>query len=177
MENRIEQFEGWKSAVLQQRLARWDDLPELDLYMDQVLIYVEKQLGIIAIERENLITASMINNYVKAGLIPKPHKKKYNKVHIAYIIAITVLKQVMPIIQVRNGIQFTAKAHGEKGAYNLFCEEMEHAFYMVLEHDSTYFQQTKADNPLQIDLALKFLAMAYASKSVGLKIIELQGEQ
>ena len=77
----------------------WNELPELDLYMDQIIVLMEKYLG--SNSEDKLITPSMINNYVKLGIIPPPIKKKYSKTHIAYLIIICSLKQVMPIADIK----------------------------------------------------------------------------
>lgn len=170
----ISKYEKWEQQVLSLHIARWEELPDIDLYMDQVLIFTEKQLAAFQVPSENLLTASMINNYVKAGMIPKPIKKKYTKVHLAYILAITVLKQVVPIVQVRDGIDYTAEAHSAKGAYNMFCEELEDAFKLILLQQN---QQIRGESPIQIDLGLRYLAVAFASKMVASKIIECQKEK
>lgn len=172
--NKLEEYQIWKSEVLALHLARWEELPDLELYMDQVLIFTEKQLAPFNVTSEKMLTAAMVNNYVKAGLLPKPIKKKYSKVHLAYILAITILKQVVPIIQVRDGIDFTAKAYGAKGAYNLFCQELEGAFGLLLEHKN---QPIEAASPIAIDYGLRYLTVAFASKMIAMKVIESQEEE
>ncbi|MGL5979040.1 MAG: DUF1836 domain-containing protein [Erysipelotrichaceae bacterium] len=176
MSNKNQTYYEWQERVANHRFVRWEELPDLELYMDQVLIFVEKQLGAFSIDGEKILTSSMINNYVKAGLIPKPHKKKYSKTHLAYIIAITVLKQVIPIIQVRDGIVYTANSYGEKAAYNMFCDEMEHAFSTLLNPILTSIELGDKTNPLKIELATKYLALSFASKMIAVKIIEVQEE-
>ena len=81
------------------KIPLWNELPELDLYMDQVIGLMEKYLN--ASKKDKLITPSMINNYVKLGIMPPPQKKKYSKTHIAYLIIICSLKQVMPIPNIK----------------------------------------------------------------------------
>lgn len=81
------------------KIPLWSELPELDLYMDQIIVLMEKYLG--SNPEDKLITPSMINNYVKLGIIPPPFKKKYSKTHIAYLIIICSLKQVMPIADIK----------------------------------------------------------------------------
>ena len=58
------------------RLPRWAELPDLELYMDQVLLLAERSLGPDAPSDHKGLTASMVNNYVKLGLLPPPVKKK-----------------------------------------------------------------------------------------------------
>ena len=87
----------------------------------------------------------MVNNYVKLRLIPKPIKKRYNKVHLAYLIAISILKQVMTIEEIRDGIIFQAKINGKKGAYNLFCEEQERALKSIVNQINPRSPNTTLD--------------------------------
>ena len=79
-------------------IPRWNELPEIDLYLDQVVNYLEKHLGQYNVnEEDKIITKTMINNYVKLGIMPAPEKKKYSREHIAYLIVICVLKQIYSI--------------------------------------------------------------------------------
>ena len=78
---------------------KWDDLPELDLYLDQVLLYVNQTTDAAA-SKDKGLTASMINNYVKHGHIEKPIKKKYNRKQVARLIVITALKNVFSIQEI-----------------------------------------------------------------------------
>lgn len=52
-------------------IPHWDALPDLELYMDQVIVFMEKYLAFFGDGRDKLITPSMINNYVKLGIIPR----------------------------------------------------------------------------------------------------------
>ena len=66
--------------IAQYHCLRWAELPDLALYMDQVLTILEKQLCLIACGPEDKnLTSTMINNYVKHKVIPAPIKKKYGK--------------------------------------------------------------------------------------------------
>ena len=60
--------------VASQRLPRWAELPDLELYMDQVLSLVERYLGSYPGFDGKGLTASMVNNYVKLGVMPAPVK-------------------------------------------------------------------------------------------------------
>lgn len=61
--------------------------------MDQVLSYMDRQ--VLRFDEEDALTASMVNNYTKSGLVPRAEGKKYNREHLAYLTAICVLKRVM----------------------------------------------------------------------------------
>ncbi|EHI69727.1 hypothetical protein STRIC_1177 [Streptococcus ictaluri 707-05] len=74
------------------KLPAWQDLPSLDLYLDQVLLYVNQVTDLQLSQSPKSLTASMINNYVKHSYVTKPVKKKYQKQQIARLIAISILK-------------------------------------------------------------------------------------
>ncbi len=74
----------------------------------------------------------MVNNYVKHGLIPAPVKKRYNqKAFSVFLIAITLLKQVLTLPEIKQGILFQGATVGIREAYNLFCQEQERAIYVI----------------------------------------------
>ena len=83
------------------RLPEWDDLHDLDLYMDQVISLLQRYLGQFPSPDEKGITSSMINNYVKQGVIPPPKKKRYNRIHLAYLVMVYILKTALSISQIR----------------------------------------------------------------------------
>ena len=90
---------AWSAGLAAQRLPRWDELPDIDLYLDQVLTLLDKYLGPFLPENGgHALTASMINNYVKLRIVPAPVKKRYGRVQLAYLLVIgLLLKQVLPI--------------------------------------------------------------------------------
>lgn len=131
--NKNEALQEWVKEVEDFSFPRWEDLPDIDLYMDQVLYLIEKYLYIFQTKEEKkIITSSMINNYVKLKMMPKPVKKRYTKKHLAYLIAITVLKQVLTISEIKKGLFFQADIDGIRGAYDLFCSEQEYALRAVV---------------------------------------------
>ena len=93
----------------------WEELPAIPLYMDQVILYLGESLKLFQREGEaSLLTSSMINNYVKNGLIPHPDKKKYTKEHLAGLMAVCMLKQVLSIQDIKTlltGWEITAETY------------------------------------------------------------------
>ena len=88
-------------------MPRWNEFPDLDIYLDQLVTYIENYLNpYIGSEGNPVITKTMINNYVKQHVIPAPVKKKYSKEHIAYLFVICTLKQVYSISNISNLISF-----------------------------------------------------------------------
>ena len=75
-----------------------DDLPNIDLYMDQVTTYLNnKFIATKRHENDKLLTKTMINNYAKSRLLPSPEKKKYSKDHIIILTMIYFFKNVISI--------------------------------------------------------------------------------
>ncbi|AND85893.1 DUF1836 domain-containing protein [Clostridium tyrobutyricum] len=74
------------------------NIPDIDLYMDQVTTFVEEKLGYLKRnEEDSALTKTMINNYTKAGILMPPNKKKYSKHHMVFIILTYYLKQILSI--------------------------------------------------------------------------------
>lgn len=63
-------FDEWESYLGALKLPAWDELPTLELYMDQVVIILNDYLGMYAAGEDKTVTQAMINNYVKQKLIP-----------------------------------------------------------------------------------------------------------
>ena len=115
------------------RLPRWTELPDLELYMDQVLGLIDRYLGSYpGFDRKGL-TASMVNNYVKLGIMPAPVKKKYTRAHLAYLIIICILKASIPIAGIQKMIegQLTRWEIGQ--VYDHFCVLFDHTGQAVAD--------------------------------------------
>ena len=76
-----------------------EDIPNIDLYMDQVTSFIDSRLKNTARfqDKERILTKTMINNYAKNDLLPPPVKKKYNKEHVLLLIFIYYFKNVLSI--------------------------------------------------------------------------------
>lgn len=78
---------------------RPDDIPNIDLYMDQVTTFMDKRLRSAARNPgdDKVLTKTMINNYAKNDLLPSPEKKKYSKEHMLLLIFIYYYKNILSI--------------------------------------------------------------------------------
>lgn len=75
-----------------------DDIPNIDLYMDQVTTFMDEQLSTSKrYEDDKILTKTMINNYAKNNLLPPPVKKKYSKEHVLVMILIYYFKSILSI--------------------------------------------------------------------------------
>lgn len=139
-------------------LPRSAELPELDFYMDQVISLMEKKLSILSQDEEDkFITPSMINNYVKLGLIPPPKKKRYTKEHLCYLFIICTLKSVIPIPAVSKIIRAETKTRSVYELYDVFCEAYEN---MLSQANSAAKEITSEEGDKDAVLAKLALFMA-----------------
>ena len=102
----------------------WSELPDLELYMDQVISVLERYLAPLYPEEEKCITSTMINNYVKQKLLPPPENKRYGKKHLAYLFMISVLKRFMQLSDIGLLLENLIQEQGEEGAFTLFGQEL-----------------------------------------------------
>ena len=128
-----------------QRPVAWDQLPDFALYMDQVLSYMDRQ--VLRFDEEDALTASMVNNYTKSGLVPRAEGKKYNREHLAYLTAICVLKRVMSTRDM--DLLIREELRGERtveDGYTAFCESLNSALQaMAQEMEARPEDDTLAD--------------------------------
>ena len=86
----------WEHYLNNYRLPAWKELPDIGLYMDQVIALLSQYLDFIPVEdmkHEKPVAPTTINNYVRLKVIPAPEKRKYYRIHIAFLIMIFTLKQ------------------------------------------------------------------------------------
>ena len=122
------------SKITNYSIPKWNDLPEIDLYMDQVIALMEKYLTDNSSKDSKLVTQSMINNYVKLGIMPAPIKKKYSREHLAYLFIICSLKQVMPISIIKSMIEEKLKKNSISEILNFYSDLYDFAFHTLTQH-------------------------------------------
>lgn len=115
MESVKKTLENWLNEFDKFSFKNYEELPDLELYMDQVMTYLERQLQIFQTSSlDKQITPSMINNYVKGEVIPSPIQKKYSKEHLASIEEVCTLKQVLSIAEAKQILDTRYKDKVEK---------------------------------------------------------------
>lgn len=165
-------LEALQQQLRTQRPACWDQLPDFALYMDQVLGYMDRQ--VIRQDCDDGLTAAMVNNYAKSGLIPRAEGKKYNREHLAYLTAISILKHVMStrdmdmLMKEELQNQYTV----EEG-YTALCASLDKALLIAAgEMDA----QTDAGRSLA-DSAIHFALLSYAAGIVSSRYVSLLRER
>ena len=110
------------------RLPRWEELPSIPLYLDQVLSLVDEWTGENLAENRKILTKTMINNYVKLKYVDAPVNKKYSRASIAKLFVIAVLKPVFTIEEITDLMDLAINYRDSIGdAYNEFCGLVEDA--------------------------------------------------
>lgn len=127
-------------------LPSWNELPNIEMYMDQVITLINRYIGGFAPDGDTLLTSSMINNYVKNGILPCPIKKRYSRTHLARLIIICLLKPVLSINAIGTLIDFLLRTRTEEEVLNFFCEHYEETFASTAESLSHYTQNTSASD-------------------------------
>ena len=109
----------------------WDLLPDLGLYMDQVITFLERQLSPLhpAGRKEKILTPAMVNNYVKMQVIPRPTGKKYERGHLAALLMLCALKPVLPMDAI--GRLLASQGENIRAGYEAFCAQQRAAFQQV----------------------------------------------
>lgn len=99
----ISKLARWQKYMENYHLPMWEELPDMDLYMDQVVALVGRYLDLIPHDEKNpVVTPSIINNYVRLRVMPAPVRKRYGKRHLAYAIMICALKQSLTLTEIQS---------------------------------------------------------------------------
>ena len=149
------------------RLPRWDELPSVDLYLDQVLSFIDNWIGDYLSDGEKkVMTRTMINNYVKQKFINPPVNKKYDKLAVARLFVIAVLKSVYTITEVSKLIELALGADDRVTSYNRFCDMTENAVMEAFAGDTMVKYDDPAD-PRHIlwNVSSSFACQLYVKKT------------
>ena len=138
--------------------AAWMLIPDLGLYMDQVITYIERQLEPLYGEAaKSLLTPSMINNYVKSGLVHRPLGKKYYREHLAILLMIVTLK---PVASMDDILKLTTPNENQsiEQLYGEFCRMQKNVFDSIsIDPEATALQHAVTATAYQLiaEAALK----------------------
>ena len=111
-----------------------EDIPNIDLYMDQVTTFMEAQLAHSKrYEDDKILTKTMINNYAKNNLLPSPEKKRYSKEHLLVLIFIYYFKNILSISDIQTLLSTTKYSVWKKDRSNLFRRSFWNAMKLLRE--------------------------------------------
>ena len=115
-----------KERMEHERPAQWHELPDIALYMDQIISYMPRQL--IRFDDREALTSAMVNNYIKDGLVPRAEGKRYGPTHLGYLTAVAALKQVLSVREIGTLLD-AARARNKppEELYAYFCRALDQA--------------------------------------------------
>lgn len=161
-----------KKMLEEKRPNSWEDIPDIDLYMDQVINYMTRQH--VGLELDESLTSAMVNNYMKKDLLPRAKGKKYNRVHIAYLTAICLLKQVLSVADAGELLKQQIQEREEEQVqsfYEKYVSMMEEEFCGI----SSAIDEN-GDREQLADLALRLAVSSYGQKLACQQILKKLGE-
>ncbi len=114
----------WEKYLEEFTLPAWKEIPDIGLYMEQVIILLKKYLDYLPpeLKDEQIITAATINNYVRTKIMPEPIKKKYYREHIAYLVMICTMKQILPIAVISRIIPMNISGEDVRNIYDRYAD-------------------------------------------------------
>lgn len=137
-------------------IPRWSELPNVDLYLDQVVNLINSTLSPYIFlnndkKKENIqvLTKTMINNYVKNNLIEAPEKKLYSKIQLAKLFVICILKQVYSMQDINILISIALEKTKAAEKYDTFCELFEKALVCTFNQEEFIDNNTENSNLLR----------------------------
>lgn len=153
----MDKLKEYKDMFKEIRPMDWDLIPDIDLYMDQVVSFMERQH--IGLSLDESLTSSMVNNYVKQGVLPRATGKRYNRDHIAYLTAICLLKQVTTVSETKSLLDTQL----EDISIKKFYEKYSHILDKELNNVDTKIGENNNKKELS-EIALELAISSYASK-------------
>ena len=149
------------------------DIPNIDLYMDQLISFFEDYLGSYKRDpKEKILTKTMVNNYVKNGVMEKPHKRKYNKNQLESLFILYHLKQILSLQDIKSFFQLS----NPKYDMNLLFEKFLAAEKKSSQQMDTILEElnlSQYDDPDIIsEMILELVVQACARKRLAEKLID-----
>ena len=161
-------WEQWVHALEAHAPVEWERLPAIDLYMDQVLTFMNRQFEPFTQEGDRVLTASMINNYVKDDVLPRPNKKKYGREHLAKLFMICTLKGVLSLPEIDALLRALTKEADTATAYTAFVQVYNETI-AAMSHD---LAQAAIDNPHDwMQMAMQLSLSASACRMAAARIL------
>ncbi|MBQ6900086.1 MAG: DUF1836 domain-containing protein [Firmicutes bacterium] len=158
-----------KDTIDSFHIPRWDELPSIDLYMDQIVTYIDSALSpLFGMVGAAPITKSMVNNYVKARIVDAPVNKKYPRLSVAMIIVVYILKSCFATDEIGKLIRY-GMGMGEDVSltYDRFCEAIENGLRAVFSgevHITNQCLPGRESKYLMDNFALSFASKFYIQK-------------
>ena len=157
---------NWLEELDDFEFPDYEKFPDIELYMDQVITFLQRELRVLQTSSlDNVITSSMVNNYVKGKVVSAPIAKKYNREHLALINETCSLKQVLSIAEIKQILDSEYKDTPKKDAFNSFKNLCKDEFNKAMAFTKDKLENVTSDNDIEaltkLALELSITANAY----------------
>ncbi len=172
-------FEEWIRGIEEKALPEWEAFPSIELYMDQVIALINQYLEIFEAEREEkdyVVTAAMVNNYVKMKIVPAPIKKRYTKVHLAYLVMVCTLKQTLSMEMIRRIVPVDMEHEQVRQTYVSFVQNQKKTFATLAELMRTQTPGVLADDEDANDIVLQTAIFSTLARTLTKKMLNIPEE-
>lgn len=131
-------------------IARVDEMPRIELYLDQVLSIIGTELAFMYAPDEKIVTGAMVNNYVKQRIVPAPTRKRYTRRHLARLLFVCAFKRVLSIAQIEQIFATGLAEHVDiERAYDDICGFLERTLAGLFPDDPEA-HPTRHDGEMQL---------------------------
>ena len=143
-------------------LPAWEILPDIGLYMDQVVTLMDRTFSPALPKGE--MTKSMVNNYVKSKIVDAPVNKKYPRLSVAMLVVVCILKNCYATEEIGKLIRLGISLQDTQITYNRFCEAIENAVRLVFDGEIHVREEAlpgRDNKYLMENFALSFASKLY----------------
>lgn len=176
----VHRMRKWESYLNEHALPAWAELPTLDLYMEQVIALVNNYLGFLPKEvgMDAVVTSAAVNNYVRKKIMPPPVKKRYSRIHLAYLLMICSLKHSVIISYVQQMIPLTLTEAQVREVYDQFVEQQRRTTLYFVEQVNQLtpglLAQDKTNDERVSSIITAFAVVAGLSRMATEKLLLMQ---
>ena len=158
----MEELKQLRQRLEEERPVVWDELPDIALYMDQVISYMPRQM--IRFDQSEQITSAMVNNYIKDGVVPRADGKRYGREHLGYLTAVCTMKKVLSVSQIKTLFDAIPEGREPETLYGFFTEALDQALKETA--DSLKLRDDETLARLALTLALRSYADQLACRQI-----------
>jgi len=167
-------LEKWLDTAAATGPAPWHTLPEIELYMDQVLSLINRPFEVLSVPTDRPLTSSMVNNYVKDKVVPAPVKKKYTRDHLTALYILCMLKSEFSLPEIRSLMEGLSETLPTEELYTAFAQAQDAC---LQEAVAAVRQGLNAEKSEQYKLAMALALEANAKRLVAARLLDSLSEK
>lgn len=149
--------------------SRYEDFPDIELYMDQLLKYLSRET--VSLRKEDKLTSAMVNNYIREGLLPRAKGKRYSAEHLSYLMIIARLKQVLSVKDIRALISKEEQKDNVKTFYDDYMNSLNNQTNKLINNIKEMGQASLGK------MALELAIRSYINKIACEYLIDMMNEE